>query len=354
MSKQQHHPFGPSSLPRRAACPGSYELERGLPEPPQSDDARRGIDLHALIARSLRSDASAADAIDLLSPDDATDVRWGLAEIARMMTPPPDEVAVEVPIPLYYLDNPDEGRGTPDLVLFRHATLMAHVIDIKTGRETPMEPDNLQLLAYALLAEAEYSATTVDITLLNITRRESRFHTLGPVDINRAYDRIRQIIVNAQAPNAPRHVGDHCRYCRAAGVCPERRAEVTELATVAPGAIAPADFPRLLNALQRVEKVGEEIRRQAREYIAAGGTIEGWGLRPFVARCWANAAQADDELAARLEAAGVNAEERWEPRALRTPAALERIVGKSAAARKILEGLVAFRPGAPRLVKDVE
>ena len=45
-----HHPFSPSSLERRIACPGSYLLEKNLPPMPENPDAAEGTRLHAACA----------------------------------------------------------------------------------------------------------------------------------------------------------------------------------------------------------------------------------------------------------------------------------------------------------------
>jgi hypothetical protein len=150
-------------------------------------------------------------------------------------------------------------------------------------------------------------------------------------------------------PDAPLVAGEHCRFCPAASICPALKAKALAVAQddfadlptdvpPEPGILPSEVLGDLLNRLPVLEHwigalKGEETRRQMRGEFVPG--------RKLVARrsnrSWVNEAQTREFLTER----GVNPLDMEKPRKLKTPAQIERIVGK----KKLPEHLVQKKQG---------
>ena len=121
--------------------------------------------------------------------------------------------------------------GTNDasvVLLFDHVS----VFDYKHGQGVVVEvEDNEQELYYALgcAKELDWAFETLDLVIVQPRAR----HADGKVrrwSTTKAYlrefqERLRLAALATEEPDAPLAAGDHCKFCKAAGVCPELRAE---------------------------------------------------------------------------------------------------------------------------------
>lgn len=114
--------------------------------------------------------------------------------------------------------------GTADVTITAPTTHC--VIDLKYGQGVVVEVvDNLQQLIYLLgVREERGPRDSYQVTIVQPRAR----HIDGPVrttyitdkDLMLFAQRVREAVAAAEAPNAPRKAGEHCRWCPAAGVCP--------------------------------------------------------------------------------------------------------------------------------------
>ena len=207
-----HHLFGPSSLERRHLCPGSYTVERQIPDVlRQSDTAESGTRIHAAIQlyveEGLQPDLEDSAEQDLAEKccDFVDEYRrlYGIshleAEIRLQYSEPMG--------PVYF--------GTCD-VLGVDASQLVHIIDWKTGfLPVPEAKDNLQGMAYALAAMQSLGRNSVMVTFFNprIGQKSSTFFDSQ----DELAERISGIIARCMTMTDECIPGeDQCRYCRGA------------------------------------------------------------------------------------------------------------------------------------------
>ena len=243
--------------------------------------------------------------------------------------------------------HPDLG-GTSDVVILDRAARRLDVIDLKYGAGVRVDPeDNLQFDMYGIgvLASLVQSATAwtgqIDAVRLIVVQprievdgQVVRIHTVTPaklmaqlVDVVEAADATRD-------PNAPLHATQEgCRWCPAAAHCPELKRmqddfiEGTfEVVSSTAHPLGPEGYDPfvLAEALQRISMVEERIkalREFAYAEAMAGRVPPGHKLvAKRATRKWADA----DKVKA------IAAPEWYEAPALRSPAQLEKLLGKKA------------------------
>lgn len=209
-----HHAFGPSSLWRRASCPGSYLAERHLPDV-QSDDADEGTRIHAAIAAGDESDEVAAKALS-----------WLRAKGLRVIETEKRVAASD----LYH--------GTIDAVCHDDEG-NTHVVDWKTGH-LPIDPHSAtwQLLAYAtaLYASCPNLPQETEVTAWIYEPRSGTEHvmTVGPKDrllFSQQFLSVRRRSEGADGVIPDRVSGPWCKHCRALAICEEPQGQSISVAS---------------------------------------------------------------------------------------------------------------------------
>ena len=339
----QHSLMGPSSLERRALCPGSYHAEKALPEAESSAAAKEGSRLHALVAEALKGNPA----------DELPDVVRDCVAFAEKIRPENAAVMVEETIPLGCIHEAIE-MGTPDLayaVPFGDGV----VVDWKFGHREP-EPasSNPQLAALAVgLADLhQLTAVTVHVVCPVLGKVSShRFEEDGLAKVRAI---LRDVVEAATAPWAPRVPSEKaCRYCRAAATCHAVLAGAERLPVAkAPADLQPAELGKLLRFAKVVKEWAGKLEQRAVEMAVAGAEIPGWALaagRPT--RVWRDSVTGNSlrELAGVLgkDASAVVVQP---PPAVASPALIERAWGKSEQVKEAGKQLVALKPGKPKLV----
>src|SRR6185437_6556623 len=129
-------------------------------------------------------------------------------------------------------------------------------------------------------------------------------------------------------PDAPLVTGDHCRWCKAQGICP-KIAEAAEIATLDEYKGAVYDPQALSDSLKRIaylEKWAKATREFALGEATRGRDIPDWKLvEKRAVRTWKDRVAAECAL---LDD-GLTPEQIIEPEALKSPAQIEEIVGKA-------------------------
>jgi hypothetical protein len=132
----------------------------------------------------------------------------------------------------------------------------------------------------------------------------------------------------SEDPDAPLISGEHCRWCPAAGVCPQLRADALAAAeTDFAGDVAynPAELAEALDQLPRVEAWVKAVREFAYAEAERGFCPPGYKLvLKRATRKWV-----DEQAAAKyLNTCGFPDDAIYSPPKLKSPAQLEKAVGK--------------------------
>lgn len=279
-----------SGLERLALCPGSLKLEQQCPEI-ESDAAAEGTLLHAVLA----GERSASDLTD--------DQMWVVDRCREMEALVVEQLGFDGAEEmrerrLWDDDTEPTFSGKPDAIYLKNGPALC--VDYKTGRgEVAAAEGNWQMRGLAFLTAINCCAVHAPVFVSVIQPRTANSITLAQYnyeDIERARNDIQHILTVAARDDAPRIPGEsQCRHCRAKGICPEAREAAIESAQEATTAIvAPdmmtlpvltgADYATLLPQIKFAEEIFKQIEQGARDYIAAGGTIPGYELKPGTSR----------------------------------------------------------------------
>jgi hypothetical protein len=119
--------------------------------------------------------------------------------------------------------------GTSDVLAFGTAGPLEAILDLKFGEALCVEPDEIQLGIYTLLAARRFGAAADGIDTWVVQPRHD--HVAGPArrhhyaldDLDRLEADVRRAAAATEAADAPRRACAWCRFCAAASACPARR-----------------------------------------------------------------------------------------------------------------------------------
>lgn len=211
-----HHEFSPSRLEQYRLCPGSYHMQKGLPEV-EGEWAAEGKLLHKAIETG---------SCDGLTDDQIATVENCKSFALSIIRSQKDAVIEkEKRITVTDSDGSVLTFGIADLVIVNidNGSITVTVIDWKFGY-TPVSNvnENIQLAAYALAAMQEYHVDSCDCWVYQprIHRKSHHLFTNGEA----IRSNIRSIIKRAKSENLLLKPSDSaCRYCRARLNCPAFR-----------------------------------------------------------------------------------------------------------------------------------
>ena len=304
-----HSPLGMSVLERRFACPGSMRMEEGRPDP-GSPYARRGTDLHEVAARALSVPGRNAEDLIPDDPDGIEIIQPYLDAVRAAHARLGGELLVEHTFTITGLH--ELFWGTADAVIVAPPVLF--VADLKTGAGYPVpirRPDgrvNFQLGGYAMGALQSLPKgipiERVEVCIIQPSRDAFLFTEIDGDDILDLAADLKDIGRAATAPDAPLSAGEHCKFCRASGVCPELRK--TALADARSDFGEPPDpkdltLEEIGDLLERADKVDlwvAALRNHAKGLADGGTAIPGWKLvNKRGRRAWKDDEEAGEMLA---------------------------------------------------------
>lgn len=251
-----HSPIGFSGASRYMACPGSVRLSRGIPNT-ESEFAKHGTAAHHfgeyVLVNGLDPSAylgwwvTAEGTVMKHKPNtegafeidgEMVDAITTYAEFVRSKMVSGDQLFVEVKFHL-----PDIHPllfGTADVVIYSPSRRKVFCIDLKYGVGVVVDViDSAQLNGYAIGAlTGEWDGIPnpigpVDEIEVAIVQPRA-FHAGGPIRTDTTHvieladwiEVFREATHATDAPDAPLKIGEHCRFCPAAAICPQQILEV--------------------------------------------------------------------------------------------------------------------------------
>lgn len=231
----KHSKLGASSAKRWMNCPGSVALIDLCPTPPTSAAAREGTAAHALADLCLKDmrlapsefigkEIKIGDKDDdtyKVTEDMAAHVNAYVAYIQRLLRITGGELLIEHRFHLSHL-HPDLF-GTCDAVVMEPFGDL-HVIDFKYGAGIFVDAErNEQAMYYALgaLPLGDFARVKIHIFQPRVEGEAGREWSCEVKELVEFGKLLRERAIAAKKKNAPYKSGEYCRFCPAAGICPE-------------------------------------------------------------------------------------------------------------------------------------
>jgi hypothetical protein len=294
-------------------CPGSIALSAAVGESYESDAAREGTAAHAVAELLLHGNlVEAGGTVEgVLVTEDMLESVGVFVDYCRDLITVSNQCGIEEQFNLDALHPPVPMFGTTDFWSWHAASGTLEVVDLKFGRGVVVEvTQNKQLLYYALGAVllTGVAPKRIKVTIVQPRAGHADGHIRSfEVDLLELAEFANELLVAARATqesNAPRVPGSWCRWCPAAGRCPEQHAAAmavaqTDFATDVlpdpeglPDAVLFAMLPKvhlLEDFLAAIQQRGESLmrsgveipgmkmvaRRARRKWVDEGQT-EGW------------------------------------------------------------------------------
>jgi hypothetical protein len=217
IDKNYHSPFSPSSAERFFNCPRSISLSAGMPDT-SSKYAEMGTSAHEAASEFLLNGTL-----------------WGEDEFEGLETYTSLCVELMLDASFYKIEErvhvTPELSGTPDFVAVVKGIL--YVVDLKFGYEYVDPKKNKQLLYYALAAVKQYdlSFTSAALIIVQPKMENSKVNTYTATveEVLEFEEELVKAVALAKTKEAPIRLGDHCKYCKGAPVCPARKEEMKQM-----------------------------------------------------------------------------------------------------------------------------
>lgn len=377
-----HAILSPSAAHRWSKCPASVVLSRLL-ESESSRDAEEGTLAHELAASLLMSPVARRRCVDSGGkiprlPDairadlaargfDAEGVEADVMQYVDFVATLP-QIQIEQPIKLGdVLDEPG-CFGTADAVSDTSAGLW--VCDLKMGRRPVAAKDNPQLTLYAAGILAASMAKTKAkrpqslpvhlvivqprLGVLDAWETTARDVMRSAAALAKAGARALELAGGAEMLPADFAAGDHCRFCPAAATCRTLASVATSALPANGDAMSAAirlNSAELVQAWQRLPMIkawADAVARETLSRLSSGVHLPGLylGRGKAGARCWSDAEAAEKWAVEKFGDAA------YEPRALKSPTQLEKLLkGASAEEKKAFADMVLRPEGSPKVLE---
>jgi len=259
-----------SELDRRAKCPGSARMEKGLPNE-DTPESREGTDLHWSLAHSEYDRSVIRPHLqDLLRTADELDERLFDLVIQNEKITDSEEYVEQREVEGEW----DGLTGHMDLVRHYPKRSLTVIRDSKFGYvQIERAEFNMQLRGYATMSEDD----TVYVAIVQPRASFNQRLTVARYthqDVLQARHEIVGIMEAANYPDAPLRPGSWCRYCKARAFCPALKEAVTN-------SLVPVDI--LSPDLSKAAKLGRiEARLAGVSDQDLGKMIEAYALINFV------------------------------------------------------------------------
>jgi len=242
-----------------------------------------------------------------------------------------------------------EVGGTADFMAYDATERKLFVVDLKYGRYPVHAEDNAQLKLYALGAFLEFPQTVDTVECIIVQPRAfdgaepvKRFEFDAP-ELLAFYDDVLHAVERGEAEKPEATPGEHCRWCKAAAVCPafevassrEARAVLFDGEELpAPGAL---DGQRLSDILALRDKLSawfKTVEEYVETLLMSGGEVPGWKVVEKIGR--RKIIEADEDIVAYAASFGLD-EDAIRPRKLATLTEITRMLKASGAKKADLD-----------------
>lgn len=296
-----HAILGASSAKRWLSCPGSIRMGKNSIEKRTSKHAAQGTAAHELCelcletgknAKDFRGKKIEADAMTFVVDDDMIDAVQIYVDHVRSIAGD-NQIGIEVKFDLSWLH---PGMfGTNDACVAEEFGDL-HVFDYKHGAGVPVEVvNNPQLLYYGIGRAYDRERNEwgdFENVHLHIVQPRCH-HPDGPIrtwtvsmDFLKDFsDVLKRGAIATEAPDAALESGDHCRWCSAAGFCPELARKTQEVARAEFGSplpevekLTPEQIAKVVKYESVIKGFFEEVKQYALHLKLQGEELPGLKL----------------------------------------------------------------------------
>lgn len=348
-----HGACSPSVLKRRLSCPGSLTLEAVMPDN-KSESASMGTRLHKLLEKDVWEEK------DL---EGLTEYHLAALERARQFREtlkiPSDYVSHrELEIDLSWI-HPLIEKGHVDEVFVKQYD-RAILIDWKFFFQKKLDPaeTNTQMICYAAGVCREFEVEEVEVHLFMphvnawSTATFKRKYLMGRAS------HFAESVEMAKLNPFSFESGDHCEYCRAMSICPVYLHAALSEKDASKESVSnhPVNLmPKLLEKAEMLSDWSGALKKYAFALLAAGKKIPGWGLIQGEGhRKWIDVEKAGKELTKIAEEKRKDAESLYDPRSLKSPSEVEKVLGKAKRVAEVMAKLVFKPKGELKLARKEE
>lgn len=351
-----HSKIGASSMYRWAACPGSVRMSENIP-PTTTSYAAEGTKAHDLAEKMLRGQ-------EINLNDYPADMREAVMHYTNYVGKISAEAGRDGQAFIehrFELNDLHEGLfGTSDFSLYDRKTKILEVVDYKHGAGLPVEvTDNKQLKYYGLGALLTLDVPCKEIKLTVVQPRCPhpdgliRSWTISAYALQEFAAELVEAAKRTEEPDAPLKSGEHCRFCPAAGVCPQLQSEAQSVAkkvfndTVS---YDPKELAHVLSHLPRIEAWVKSVREFAYNEALKGNEVPGFKLvEKRATRKWNDPLEAEYFAATSLN---LKEDEIYKPREIKSVAQLEKFTDK--AGKTMLKQFYSSISSGVTLVPDTD
>ena len=366
MANTGHAKLSPSAASRWMNCPGSIALGEQFPPRPSSVNAAEGSIAHELGYELLTGKLTKEKLVGLTGTTRVHDghtitvdeemvssvigyfdrVVADKEELIKAGKPAPVQFKFEERVKASSVDG--ELHGTADCVMYQKGNRLI-IRDLKYGKGVPVEAvGNKQLLIYAIGAMDSFAGWVFDSVELIIDQPRAP-HPDGPqrrwvvpvTKVKEFAEELKAAVAETRKEGAEVKAGAWCRWCPAESGCPAKFAAMQEKAQVdfLPVASSPAkalpavsamSLDQMAAALSWSDEIAsffDAIRERLKTELNAGNKVPGWKL----VEGKTNRVFTDEKKVVEEFEAMYGKDLFTEPK-LKSPAQLEKIVGKKALA----------------------
>lgn len=277
-------------------CPGRHLAQAGLPEPPSSNDAKSGSQIHAVLANQWDVGNLSLEQREMFDACREIEKRVVIDYFGEQPPAPVRVVREQADgstrcwVKFGKNGSTYEHSGQPDVV-YRSGT-KALVVEYKTGaNEVAESPRNMQLrdqaaLLYGNLTVLDEIATVVVQPLVT---HDPQVCVYSKADLERATVEMYERVIASNNPNSPRVAGEtQCAFCLAKKLCVTYQkwaAQCTPPAMQVALGVPMASWTPEQRATAANALGPEDFLDELKDFLKSGlkadaAFVPGWGLKP--------------------------------------------------------------------------